>query len=78
MPLLAFLQGFFSMLTYRCFFGDSPKPLSPVHGVVVVHPKDSEQDGEECLEIPAPISVHGPEGHYGDSEAADVLRKAAT
>lgn len=39
-PLLAFLQGFFGMLSYRCFYGDSPLPLSPSHGVVLVHPED--------------------------------------
>ena len=39
-PVVAILQGMAGMLYYRAHFGDSPTPVTPAHGVVVVNPKD--------------------------------------
>ena len=57
MPFLAFVQGFFGMLTYRCCFGDAPKPFSPCHGVVAVDSDDDDEaESEESSSlVPAPI-----------------------
>jgi hypothetical protein len=45
-PFAAILQGALGILSYRIYFRDAPIPISPSHGVVVVHPeKVLEQDG---------------------------------
>lgn len=75
MPFLAFMQGFFGMLSYRCFFGDAPKPMSPTHGVVVVHPKDKKQeDGESSVPVPSPVT--SPESCSASLEDASLLESA--
>lgn len=40
-PLLSIVQGATGILGYRARFGDAPLPLSPSHGVVIVHPNNN-------------------------------------
>ena len=45
-PAVAIVQGTLLILQYRYYFGDSPAPLAPAHGVVVVNPADASKDVE--------------------------------
>ena len=43
MPVLVTMQGCVSMITFRIIYGNPPSPVTPRHGVVVVHPHDKKK-----------------------------------
>ena len=62
LPSVAILQGAIGILKYRYFFADAPHPLTPSHGVVVVHPEDeNDLAGDNSKDGPSHSQCHGAE-----------------
>jgi len=62
---LAIIQGTYGILKYRLFYGNSPHPEIPCHGVVIVDPKDRvvsmssvPSSSSFCLKSSSPEDVH--------------------
>lgn len=61
-PSISILQGTVGILKYRYFFGDAPHPLTPSHGVVVVHPEDeNDLASDNSNEGSSQSQCHGAE-----------------
>ncbi|GAX21121.1 hypothetical protein FisN_1Lh204 [Fistulifera solaris] len=62
LPSLAICQGAIGILKYRYFFGDAPHPLTPSHGVVVVHSEDeNDLASSNSDDEPSQSQCHGDE-----------------
>lgn len=46
-PFVGMVQGMMLLLSFRSRFGKVPKPHTPAHGVVVVHPKDGSAEQQQ-------------------------------
>ena len=64
-PVVAIFQGAAGMLYYRAKFGDSPTPVTPAHGVVVVNPENICKHSPPKLGSLGCICQHGQRWRRG-------------